>query len=86
MNSDQAEQDVQTVPLLMVKNDKAELTHEASIGRINEAQFVQLMVKGLTAEEAAELIIKGLLGSEFSTGKIKGKSAEQGMLQRFHPS
>ena len=54
--------DVQTVPLLRVKNDKAELTHEASIGRINEAQLVQLMAKGLTEEEAAELIIKGLLG------------------------
>ena len=54
--------DVQTVPLLRVKNDKAELTHEASIGKINEAQLVQLMAKGLTEEEAAELIIKGLLG------------------------
>ncbi|WP_297064009.1 SufD family Fe-S cluster assembly protein [Thermococcus sp.] len=54
--------DVQTIPLLRVKNDKAELTHEASIGRINEAQLVQLMAKGLTEEEAAELIIKGLLG------------------------
>ncbi len=56
------EADVQTVPLLRVKNDKAELTHEASIGRINEAQLVQLMAKGLTEDEAAELIIKGLLG------------------------
>ncbi|ALV63418.1 Iron-sulfur cluster assembly protein SufB [Thermococcus sp. 2319x1] len=53
--------DVQTVPLLRVKNDKAELTHEASIGRINEAQLMQLMAKGLSEEEAAELIIKGLL-------------------------
>lgn len=53
--------DVQTIPLLRVRNDKAELTHEASIGRINEAQLVQLMAKGLTEEEAAELIIKGLL-------------------------
>lgn len=53
--------DVQTVPLLRVKNDKAELTHEAPIGRINEAQLMQLMAKGLSEEEAAELIIKGLL-------------------------
>ncbi len=53
--------DVQTVPLLRVKNDRAELTHEASIGRINEAQLVQLMAKGLTEDEAAEFIIKGLL-------------------------
>ncbi|ASJ02361.1 hypothetical protein A3L09_03380 [Thermococcus profundus] len=54
--------DVQTVPLLRVKNDKAELTHEASIGRINDAQLIQLMAKGLTEEEATGLIIKGLLG------------------------
>lgn len=54
--------DVQTIPLLRVKNEKAELTHEASIGRINEAQLIQLMAKGLTEDEAAELIIKGLLG------------------------
>ncbi len=53
--------DVQTIPLLRVRNDKAELTHEASIGRINEAQLMQLMAKGLSEEEAAELIIKGLL-------------------------
>jgi Fe-S cluster assembly scaffold protein SufB len=40
----------------------AKLTHEASIGRINDAQLMQLMAKGLTEEEATELIIKGLLG------------------------
>jgi Fe-S cluster assembly scaffold protein SufB len=54
--------DVQTIPLLRVKNDKAELTHEASVGRINDAQLIQLTAKGLTEEEATELIIKGLLG------------------------
>ncbi len=53
--------DVQTVPLLRVRNDRAELTHEASIGRINETQLLQLMAKGMSEEEAAELIIKGLL-------------------------
>jgi len=53
--------DVQTIPILRVKNEEAELTHEASIGRINEAQLNQLMAKGLTEEEAADLIIKGLL-------------------------
>ena len=54
--------DVQTVPLLRVKNEKAELTHEASIGRINETQLIQLMAKGLTEDEAVDFIIKGLLG------------------------
>ncbi len=54
--------DIQTVPLLRVKNDKAELTHEASIGKINEAQLMQLMAKGLTEAEAVDMIIRGLLG------------------------
>ncbi|AEC52628.1 hypothetical protein PNA2_1713 [Pyrococcus sp. NA2] len=53
--------DVQTVPLLRVRNEKVELTHEASIGRINEFQLIQLMAKGLSEEEATDFIIKGLL-------------------------
>jgi len=46
---------------LKITNDLAELTHEASIGRVSEKQLETLMAKGLTEEEATELIIKGLL-------------------------
>jgi Fe-S cluster assembly scaffold protein SufB len=53
---------VSTVPILKVFNDKAELTHEASIGRVNAKQLETLMSKGLSEDEATELIIKGLLG------------------------
>lgn len=53
--------DVKTEPILKVVNDLSELTHEASIGRINKRQLETLMAKGLTEEEATELIIKGLL-------------------------
>ncbi|ONN27507.1 hypothetical protein XJ44_03380 [Thermosipho affectus] len=53
--------EVATVPVLKIKDDLAELTHEASIGRVNQKQLEMLMAKGLTEDEATELIIKGLL-------------------------
>ena len=53
--------DVKTEPILKVVNDLAELTHEASIGRVNRRQLETLMAKGLTEDEATELIIKGIL-------------------------
>ncbi|HNV05815.1 MAG TPA: SufD family Fe-S cluster assembly protein [Petrotogaceae bacterium] len=49
------------MPILKVKNELAELTHEASVGRINALQLETLMAKGLTEEEATELIIRGFL-------------------------
>ncbi|MCD6546193.1 MAG: SufD family Fe-S cluster assembly protein [Thermotogae bacterium] len=52
---------VGTIPELYVKDEKAELTHEASIGRINSKQLETLMAKGLGEEEATELIIRGML-------------------------
>jgi hypothetical protein len=52
---------VGTVPELYVKNEKAELTHEASIGRVNIKQLETLMAKGLTEEEATQLIVRGML-------------------------
>ncbi|MCX7654556.1 MAG: SufD family Fe-S cluster assembly protein [Fervidobacterium sp.] len=52
---------VSTTPVLKISNDLAELTHEASIGRVSQKQLETLMAKGLTDEEATELIIKGLL-------------------------
>ncbi|HOJ87454.1 MAG TPA: SufD family Fe-S cluster assembly protein [Pseudothermotoga sp.] len=54
--------DVSTIPVLKVMNELAELTHEASIGRVNANQLQTLMAKGLSEEEATELIIKGLVG------------------------
>ncbi len=53
--------EVSALPILIVKNDLSELTHEASIGRVNVKQLQTLMAKGLTEEEATELIIKGIL-------------------------
>ncbi len=52
---------VSTVPILKVNDEKAELTHEASVGRIKQEQLETLMAKGLTEDEAAEFIVNGLL-------------------------
>ncbi|MDK2864621.1 MAG: uncharacterized protein PWP37_813 [Thermotogota bacterium] len=52
---------VGTVPVLRVQYDTCELTHEASIGRVNTKQLQTLMAKGLSEDEATELIVKGLL-------------------------
>jgi Fe-S cluster assembly scaffold protein SufB len=49
------------MPELYVKNEKAELTHEASIGRVNVKQMETLMSKGLSEEEATDMIVKGML-------------------------
>lgn len=53
--------DVATLPVLKVTNDLSELTHEASIGRINSRQLETLISKGMSEEEATEFIIKGIL-------------------------
>lgn len=52
---------VSTTPILKITNDLSELTHEASIGRVSQKQLETLMAKGLTDEEATEIIIKGLM-------------------------
>jgi len=52
---------VGTIPVLRMRYDTSELTHEASIGRVNAKQLQTLMAKGLTEDEATELIVKGML-------------------------
>ena len=55
--------DVYTIPLLKVTNDTSELTHEASIGRVNQLELETLMAKGLNEDEATDMIIKGLIST-----------------------
>jgi len=49
----------QSIPIVTVKNQKARITHEASIGKINERELETLMTKGLSEKEAIDFIIKG---------------------------
>lgn len=52
----------QTVPALRALHPDAELTHEASIGKIANDQLVKLMSLGLDYDAAVNRIIEGFLG------------------------
>ena len=53
--------EVSLVPELLCKNKKAQITHEASIGKISQEQLNYLRMRGLTEKEATNLIINGFL-------------------------
>jgi len=49
------------IPIVEVRNAKAHITHEASVGSVDSKELQTLMSRGLSEEEAVELIIEGLL-------------------------
>ncbi len=51
-------------PKLVCKNKLAQLTHEASIGKISEEELNYLRMRGLTESEAVNLIVNGFLGRD----------------------
>lgn len=51
----------ETIPSLKARHPDAELTHEASIGKIANDQLMKLMSLGLSYEEAVNRIIQGFL-------------------------
>ncbi|MCD6275218.1 MAG: SufD family Fe-S cluster assembly protein [Thermoplasmata archaeon] len=48
-------------PIVIGKNPKAKVTHEAAIGSVDKKQLITLMTRGLTEEEAIDVIVSGLL-------------------------
>ncbi|MCS7093864.1 MAG: SufD family Fe-S cluster assembly protein [Candidatus Aenigmarchaeota archaeon] len=52
---------ISLTPKLVVENKKSILTHEASIGRINEEQLNYLRARGLSEKEAINLIVNGFI-------------------------
>lgn len=52
---------VSAYPDVEVRNPKARVTHEAKLGGVDDKQLETLMSKGLSEEEAEEIIIEGLL-------------------------
>lgn len=52
----------EAVPVVVVSHPKAHVTHEAAIGSVDSKQLETLMSRGLTEDEAVDLIIRGLLG------------------------
>jgi Fe-S cluster assembly scaffold protein SufB len=49
------------MPLVIVRDDRAHVTHEAAIGTVNKKELETLMARGLTEEEAVDVIIRGML-------------------------
>ncbi|RLF33630.1 MAG: SufBD protein [Thermoplasmata archaeon] len=49
------------IPVVEVKHPKAHVTHEAAIGSVDSKQLQTLMARGLSEDDATDLIIEGLL-------------------------
>jgi Fe-S cluster assembly scaffold protein SufB len=49
------------VPRLVVVDDRAKLTHEAAIGSVDKKQVETLMARGLTEDEAVDVVVRGML-------------------------
>jgi uncharacterized protein len=52
---------VSAVPIVKVNHPKAHITHEASLGSVDSKQLQTLMARGLSEDDATDLIIQGLL-------------------------
>lgn len=49
------------IPIVQVNNHLAHVTHEAAIGSVDSKQLETLLSRGLTEDEATDMIIQGLL-------------------------
>lgn len=49
------------IPRLIVVDDRAKLTHEAAIGSVDKKQVETLMARGLTEDEAIDVVVRGML-------------------------
>jgi uncharacterized protein len=49
----------ESVPIIKVSHPEARITHEASIGKVNQKELETLMTRGLSEKEAIDFIIKG---------------------------
>ncbi len=50
-----------TVPYMEIKEEKVDIGHEASVGKISEEQVFYLMSRGLSKEQATQMIISGFI-------------------------
>lgn len=49
------------IPIVKVFHPEAKVTHEAAIGSVDKKELETLMARGLTPEQAIELIVSGIL-------------------------
>jgi len=50
-----------TIPKNIVENQKARIEHEATVSKVSEDQLFYLMSRGLTEEQALEMIVMGFI-------------------------
>ncbi len=50
-----------TVPINEVKNDASVIEHEATVSKVSEEQLFYLMTRGLSKQEATEMIVMGFI-------------------------
>ncbi len=50
-----------TIPVNIVKNESSTIAHEATVSKINDEQLFYLMSRGLSQEEATQIIIMGFI-------------------------
>ena len=48
-------------PVVIVRHDQAQVTHEAAIGTVNRKELESLLARGLDEDEAVDLIIRGMI-------------------------
>jgi Fe-S cluster assembly scaffold protein SufB len=53
--------EARNTPLVIVRDDQAQVTHEAAIGTVNRKELETLLARGLDEEQAVDLIIRGLI-------------------------
>ncbi len=51
----------ESIPIVKVNHPEARVTHEASIGKINQKELETLMTRGLSEKEAIDFIVKGII-------------------------
>jgi Fe-S cluster assembly protein SufB len=51
----------ETYPYIDVQEDDTTMTHEATVGRVSQEQIFYLMSRGLTENEATNLVVQGFL-------------------------
>ena len=53
--------EARNTPLVIVRDDQAQVTHEAAIGSVNRKELETLLARGLDEDEAVDLIIRGMI-------------------------
>ena len=50
-----------TIPINMIENNQSYIEHEATVSKINEDQLFYLMSRGITQEDATQMIVMGFI-------------------------